>query len=460
MAKQTGWIHGGKYVKPSDETDLRRHRSSAVSSLRRSNLKHSPSRTAATAVGSFVWKLLTRHVLPAAVVAMKAVIALAIATVGYVVGAVRTARCQSASNSDSSESSMQQPQQQPQHKHSNNNATPPHDQPENRGAASVASAQIIPPLQSPSLPSDPTTSLHSTNTASASTVSAPPSSSRATPAKSLLRTNHHSNKSSSSRRTSFGSKEPRSARRVLFFETAGGEVSRTEVLYDKELPASARKEVTVGGGSMEGVGGGGGDDVAVGYSPNSSVGHIAGPMEKERWSENRNSSRPTQNNCSPAAGTHVNQHNSINSNIAPLDNMKQSSSSSSLLPVNHSIKAPSPLATLTNKRPRDETNVDVTINDVIAKRRNLIAVSRYHRPRGHFGRPAYRTTAAMPIRPVARRNGDSVQMKRRREELLWNAVNKKNKVDNDENENENEEENNGRVKVLGKTPMKARPLNT
>ena len=61
--------------------------------------------------------------------------------------------------------------------------------------------------------------------------------------------------------------------------------------------------------------------------------------------------------------------------------------------------------------------------------------------------------------PMARRNGDSVQTKRRREELLWNAVNKKNKVDNNENENE-EEENNGRTKLLGKTPMKARPLNT
>eukprot|EP00956_Cyclotella_meneghiniana_P011516 scaffold16169_cov62-Cyclotella_meneghiniana.AAC.7 len=397
-------------------------------------------------------------------------IALAAMTIGAVVCAVQLARMKLASKHRQCESPMQQQQQQEDNRNSSIsvNAAPPR---ENHTTEATPSSQITPPIQSRTT-NQTSSALQSTNAATATM----PSSSKTT-SKSLLRT---TTKKSSSRRTSFGSKEPRTARRVLFFETSEGKVSRTEVLYDKEMPASARKDVNMKDG-RGGLGPGRGvltgdatamnATVAAGcsYSLNGSLGGgdsaSSTSVEKLKNDDNTNYSirQWASNNRSPMATTLVHQH-TLNKITVPLNNnnnnnINKPSSSSIPITMNNSTST-SPLATLTNKRPRDETNTTTTaVRDVISKRRNLIAVSRYnHKQPYPKTRPVYNNTIG---------SNNTYITKRRREEIIWNVMNKKNKYvaveNNEENENTGKEglllRDTDTTIALGKTPMKARPTN-
>eukprot|EP00956_Cyclotella_meneghiniana_P022487 scaffold42679_cov35-Cyclotella_meneghiniana.AAC.3 len=484
MAKQTGWIHGGKYVKPKNIENNVHHRFAAASSPRRSSKQrtHSNSTTLST-LWTFTLKLLTSHVLPLIITVIQTMIALAAMTIGAVVCAVQLVRLKLASKHRQCQSPMQQQQQQQRDNRNSSgsvNAAPRN----NHATEATSSSQITPPIQSRST-NQTSSALQSTTNAAATTIMMMPSSSKTTP-KSLLRTTTKKS-SSSSRRTSFGSKEPRTARRVLFFETSEGKVSRTEVLYDKEMPASARKEVNMLSNSKDGRGGllaGGGvvtegatamnTNVAAGcsYSHNGSLGAgdstSSTSVEKERLKNDNNTNysirQQASNNRSPMATTLVHQH-TLNKITVPLNNNNNNnskpSSSSSIPPTMNNSTSTSPLATLTNKRPRDETNTTTTaVRDVISKRRNLIAVSRYNSKQPYpKTRPVYNNTIG---------SNNTYITKRRREEIIWNVMNKKNKYENAV-ENTEENENTGKEGLLlrdtdttialGKTPMKARPTN-
>ena len=483
MAKQTGWIHGGKYVKPKHNENNVHHRFAAATSPRRSSKQrtHSNSTVTSSTLWTFTLKLLTRHVLPLIITIIQTMIALAAMTIGAVVCAVQLVRLKLASKHRQCESPMQQQQQQDNRNSSGSvNAAPRN----NHTTEVTASSQITPPIQSRST-NQTSSALQSTNAATTTM----PSSSKTTP-KSLLRT---TTKKSSSRRTSFGSKEPRTARRVLFFETSEGKVSRTEVLYDKEMPASARKDVNMLGYSKDGRGGllgtgGPGRGVVTGgvtamnatvtagcsYSLNGSLGGgdsaSSTSLENEKLKNDDNTNysirQQASNHRPPMATTLVHQHTS-NKITVPLNNNNNNNNnskpSSSSIPITmNNSTSTSPLATLTNKRPRDETNTTTTaVRDVISKRRNLIAVSRYNSKQPYpKTRPVYNNTIG---------SNNTYITKRRREEIIWNVMNKKNKY-----EVENNEENTTTTGIkeglllrrdtndtiaLGKTPMKARPTN-
>jgi hypothetical protein len=401
--KPSGWIHGGKYIKHSRDGAFGRPISSTPVRAHGAQFhRSSQARTILSTLWKHVMNLLI-HLVPVVSMIIKTVVAFVMMMIGGIVYGIEMARSKAANMN------------------AQNETVNPNISRHNEQQTSV---QQNASRQTGSTPS-PTTS----STSPANPIIHPPSttlaSQRATPAKSLLRT---ASSTTLGRRDSFGSKEPRSARRVLFSETSEGEVHRTEVLYDKELPASARKVTKETRKSLEARVAAANRGRRESYSPSSLVrgGHMS-PKEAENVS-------PL--NDIPKQQVGIAQHRSP---LAVVNNRDGTAN-----PANKQIvpvignKQSSPLSKLNSNQPRiinTKRAASQTIVNPDQKRRNLIAASRYNRPVVAYNRHGYRGLT-----------NNGMNAKRQREDIedwVWKAMNKKGKV---------EEE----VVLDSKTPLKVR----
>ena len=393
--KSNGWIHGGKYVKPTSQHGATSP-SAGSTPARKTKRARPEEETVLSEICKHVINLV-HHLLPILATLIKTVVTFVAILAGGVICGIETMR-----NKATNINSPQRPQQN--------------------------KSQSVPQPRTRSTPSPPM--IHKASPSNNNSNAQPPSSQRATPAKSLLRVT-----SSGSRRDSFGSKEPRSARRVLFSETSEGEVSRTEVLYDKELPASARKVTKETRESLEARVAAANAGRRQSYSPSALV--CDGQSPATNWkvtSEN-------QTNNSPLNGNQM-RNVTVTNPRSPLATVKVHTS-----PVH--TNNPNKTQCIVNKPNissslaiRDTTNrkrsAVTKITNPDQKRRNLIASSRYNRPTiSGYNRLGYRTGVS---------NG--LNSKRQREEMedwVWKAMNKKKgKVVTDESV------------IDSKTPLKAR----
>ncbi|KAL3791956.1 hypothetical protein ACHAWO_009471 [Cyclotella atomus] len=418
MTKSNGWIHGGKYV-PAYGAGRPANHNPYASSPRRAQATNSSSRSHQILLE--MWPKLTNamaHILPILTTIIKTIITFLMLCIGGIVYGIEMLRSKAAARINS-------------HNNDNNPIVQPNTIPHQRSHISPpASIQSAINRASPANNNETSTRITqplnqtSTNTnPSANSAQFQSTATRATPAtKSLLRRNT----SSTSRRDSFGSKEPRSARRVLFNETSEGQVHRIEVLYDKELPASARKVKVETRESLEAR-------VAAArtrresYSPSSLV----------RGGELR---APEGNDVSPVIT--MNQQPQQRSPLADV-NSSSPAIMNQIVPVKLHSPKPSPLKQQGNNKQPNNNAVDAN-----QKRRNLIAVSRYNR-NIHNNRVGqmngYRPGYLGPrIGPANKRQREEV------EDWVWKAMNKKGKVEEEEKRVE------VGIRMESKTPRKAR----
>lgn len=403
MPKQTGWIHGGKYVKPG--TPGRPVHSTPIRRAKQVTNRSTQAEPILSQLCTCMLVLLG-HLVPFIVTISKTIATFIMMMIGGIIYGVQFARSKLVV--------AQQQIRSPRQLHSPVSSV--HFPPLN--------VQNVPSTSSKTRTSPPTSTQHVQTNAAASShrPSHPPSANttksnnKATPAKSLLR--------QTSRRDSFGSQQPRSARRVLFTETSEGEVHRTEVLYDKELPASARKVQKETRESLE-------RRVAeankrrTSYSPGALV-----ASARQNSSPLDPSTRVATGNQQRLPLAVVNQ-----SAVSPENQLSTKHNSPISVPMKAPslMKAPSPVKMRENKRPAPQMRV----TDANQKRRNLIAISRYNNNNNRYVRPAIGFRA-----PVY----GNANLKRQREEVedwVWKAMNKKGKV--------------AEPSLDGKTPLKVRP---